>query len=85
MKSFSLTFFFFFYVFYAFRYLASVGFENRSGNQKVEYSSNWRRRLQQVKLLKSRILEAKGEKPQEKLKTLDVEEAEQSRSFTQFT
>jgi hypothetical protein len=45
-------------------FLASVGFETgrpagTSGQtHRIEYSSNWRKRLQQIKLLKKRILDA---------------------------
>jgi len=47
-------------------FLASVGFETQrpAGTQgkthRLEYSSNWRKRLQQIKLLKRRILEAQA-------------------------
>lgn len=45
-------------------FLASVGFETQrpagtaGKTHRVEYSSNWRKRLQQIKLLKKRILDA---------------------------
>ncbi|KPV76178.1 uncharacterized protein RHOBADRAFT_12887 [Rhodotorula graminis WP1] len=45
-------------------FLASVGFETQrqagthGKTHRLEYSSNWRKRLQQIKLLKRRILEA---------------------------
>ncbi|GAA6012810.1 hypothetical protein JCM11491_002569 [Sporobolomyces phaffii] len=40
-------------------FLASVGFQQaREGtNQKIEYSSNWRKRLQQIKTLRQRVLD----------------------------
>ncbi|GAA5962826.1 hypothetical protein JCM21900_004100 [Sporobolomyces salmonicolor] len=65
-------------------FLASVGFEARQGTtQKIEYSSNWRKRLQQIKMLKKRILEAQGMgREQEPAARLDLEEAEASRLFT---
>lgn len=65
-------------------YLATIGFEARQGNQKVEYSSNWRRRLQQIKLLKGRILEADGKNDETVLQNLDLDQAEASRLFTSW-
>lgn len=67
-------------------YLASVGFEARAGTtQKVEYSSNWRRRLQQIKMMKSRILEAQGKNPEKPEGPFDFDAAESKRSFTQWS
>ena len=64
-------------------YLASVGFEARQGTQKLEYSSNWRKRLQQIKLLKSRILQAQGTAlVNSAAAPLDLDAAEASRMFT---
>lgn len=46
-------------------YLACVGFEAQrgSGLTKVEYVSSWRRRLQQIRSLRQRIQESRGESP----------------------
>lgn len=67
-------------------FLASVGFETtRGGAQKVEYTSNWRRRLQQVKMLRKKILDARGEgRPTEEVQRLDLDEAELARLFTNW-
>lgn len=69
-------------------FLASVGFEARQGtNQKIEYSSNWRKRLQQIKMLKKRILDQAGGKEgaeKEREQRLDLDEAEASRLFTSW-
>ncbi|GAA6063253.1 hypothetical protein JCM10212_003616 [Sporobolomyces blumeae] len=73
-------------------FLASVGFEARQGtNQKIEYSSNWRKRLQQIKMLRKRILDAekqaggpaaKDRAEADPTKKVDLDEAEASRLFT---
>lgn len=64
-------------------FLASVGFEARSGaQQKIEYVSNWRKRLQQIKLLKARVLEAAERQLPSQPHTLDMEGAETARQFT---
>lgn len=75
-------------------FLASVGFEARQGtNQKIEYSSNWRKRLQQIKMLRRRILEQPGGAAAagateshaggEDVR-LDLDKAEASRLFTSW-
>ncbi|GAA5905325.1 uncharacterized protein JCM6883_006359 [Sporobolomyces salmoneus] len=79
-------------------FLASVGFEARQGtNQKIEYSSNWRKRLQQIKMLRKRIIKQQsgagggkeggraaesGEKGEQH--RLDLDKAEASRLFTSW-
>ncbi|GAA5939657.1 uncharacterized protein JCM15063_005247 [Sporobolomyces koalae] len=79
-------------------FLASVGFEARQGtNQKIEYSSNWRKRLQQIKMLKKRILdqaqggpatttmtgkEGSSQGHAEPPQRVDLDQAEASRLFT---
>lgn len=66
-------------------YLASVGFEARQGTQKLEYSSNWRKRLQQVKLLKKRAMESAGIRVSAVSETpVDLDTAETSRLFTNW-
>lgn len=63
-------------------YLATVGIEARQGTQKVEYSSNWRRRLQAIKRLRERL---GGESVLRDEKTrLDLDSEETARSFTSW-
>jgi hypothetical protein len=64
-------------------YLATVGIEARQGTQKVEYSSNWRRRLQEIKRLKARLAGQAQEQEQEKA-SMDLEETETARTFTSW-
>ncbi|GAA5837170.1 hypothetical protein JCM11251_005275 [Rhodosporidiobolus azoricus] len=84
-------------------WLASVGFETgrpagTSGQtHKIEYSSNWRKRLQQIKQLKQRVLAqqqqqqqggtaaATGSSAAPEGGPLDLEEAEVARLFTSWT
>ncbi|GAA5945788.1 hypothetical protein JCM10213_002728 [Rhodosporidiobolus nylandii] len=81
-------------------FLASVGFETgrpagtAGATHRIEYTSNWRKRLQQIKLLKKRIadaqaaqggsVEAASQAPAEGAwaAPLDLEEAEAARLFT---
>ncbi|KAI5481702.1 tuberin [Pseudohyphozyma bogoriensis] len=69
-------------------YLASVGFEARQGTQKLEYSSNWRKRLQQIKMLKKRIQDSGGGGAAKVLEggsePLDLDQAEAARLFTSW-
>ncbi|BGP06919.1 Tuberous sclerosis 2-like protein [Rhodotorula toruloides] len=75
-------------------FLASVGFETgrpagASGmTHRIEYSSNWRKRLQQIKLLKKRIAEAQqaasptAENGSSPAQPIDLDQAEAARLFT---
>lgn len=67
-------------------YLASVGFtsQGRPENTKLEYSSNWRKRLQQIKTIQRRVLESSGQSPADIAATLDLDAAETSRLFTSW-
>ncbi|KAM0754883.1 hypothetical protein T439DRAFT_352854 [Meredithblackwellia eburnea MCA 4105] len=66
-------------------YLASVGFTSQdSQNTKVEYSSNWRKRLQQIKRLRARVYELSGQDGPTLPDLLNVEAAEAARLFTSF-
>ncbi|GAA5982328.1 hypothetical protein JCM11641_002012 [Rhodosporidiobolus odoratus] len=80
-------------------FLASVGFETdrpagtAGKTYRIDYSSNWRKRLQQIKLLKKRILESQaaqnggmpGMAAEEGGKLpLDLDEAESARLFTSW-
>ncbi|GAA5993932.1 hypothetical protein JCM5350_005481 [Sporobolomyces pararoseus] len=72
-------------------FLASVGFEARQGtNQKIEYSSNWRKRLQQIKMLRKRVLEQsngggkENDGTEREAQKLDLDQAEASRLFTSW-
>ncbi|GAA5975475.1 hypothetical protein JCM10908_005173 [Rhodotorula pacifica] len=83
-------------------FLASVGFETgrpagHSGKtHRIEYSSNWRKRLQQIKLLRQRIRDAEGANLTSEAggggatgpppaTPLDLEQAEAARLFTAWS
>jgi hypothetical protein len=64
-------------------YLDIVGFQDGRGNQQtVEYSSNWRRRLQQIKKVRNRIREAAP--PVAGPGGVDLEVAEEARRFSEW-
>ena len=71
--------------FFAQVYLASVGFVSQDAqNTKLEYSSNWRKRLQQIKTLRRRILDSFGQREPPPPERLDLDAGDMARQFTNF-
>ncbi|GAA6034407.1 hypothetical protein JCM8097_002710 [Rhodosporidiobolus ruineniae] len=78
-------------------FLASVGFEqarpagSTGKTHRIEYSSNWRKRLQQIKLLRQRVLAAQGADAATaageggRTGPLDLDAAEAARLFTSWS